>query len=130
MAHLSCRIATSLAYVLFSGLATSAAIAQDRSSFQRSCSNISIAGSALVATCRRIDGSNNRASIVLEGIENIDGRLQLTGAGRPATFQNSCRSIHMDGDTLIATCRRIDGNDERTSVRILDISNIDGNLQY
>jgi CVNH domain len=111
------------------GLPIVSAAAQGASSFQNSCNNISIAGNALVASCRRVDGSVSRTSIVLEGIENIDGQLQMTGRG-PATFQDSCRHILMDGSTLTARCRRVDGSYERTSVELPGISNINGNLQY
>jgi len=133
MARLSRRNAKSFMYVLCAGLcglAMSPANAQGTSSFQRSCDNISIAGNALVAHCRRVDGSINRTSLVLIGIENIDGQLRLTGRGQPATFQDSCRHIRMDGGTLTATCRRLDHSDGQTSVELPGISNINGNLQY
>jgi hypothetical protein len=133
MAHLSRRNARSFVYVLCTGLcglAMSPAQAQGTSSFQRSCDGISIAGNALVATCRRVDGSLNRTSLVLEGVENVDGQLRVTGRGRPATFQNSCRHIRMDGGTLTATCKRLDHSDQQTAVELAGISNINGNLQY
>jgi hypothetical protein len=134
MAHLfSRRNARSFVYVLCTslcGFPMSPAAAEATSSFQRSCDRIAIAGNALVATCRRVDGSLNRTSLVLEGVENIDGQLRATGPGRPATFQNSCRHIRMDGGTLTATCKRIDHSDEQTSVELPGISNNNGNLQY
>jgi CVNH domain-containing protein len=133
MARLSRRNAKSFMYTLCAGLcglAMSPANAEGTSSFQRSCDHISIAGNALVATCRRVDGSMNRTSLVLLGIENIDGELRLTGRGQPATFQDSCRHTRMDGGTLTATCHRIDHSDEQTSVELPGISNINGNLQY
>jgi CVNH domain len=45
------------------------------STFQNSCSHIGVAGSTLYAACRRIDGGFERASILIPGIENIDGQL-------------------------------------------------------
>jgi hypothetical protein len=133
MVHLSRGIAKlfmGMFGISLCGLPIVPSAAQATSSFQSSCNNISIAGNALVANCRRVDGSVNRTSIVLEGIENIDGQLQMTGRGRPATFQDSCRHILMYGSTLTARCRRVDGSYEKTSVELPEISNIDGNLQY
>jgi hypothetical protein len=133
MAHLSrdfARLFMGMFCIGFCGLPIVPAAAQGASSFQSSCNHISIAGNALVANCRRVDGSVNRTSIVLEGIENIDGQLQMTGRGQPATFQDSCRHILMYGSTLTATCRRVDGSYQRASIELPGISNIDGNLQY
>jgi hypothetical protein len=107
-----------------------AALAQAPSSYQNSCSNISIAGATLVATCRRIDGSNNQSSIVLQGIENIDGRLEFTQPGQTASFQSSCNNIQVAGATLMATCRRINGSYVDTAIPIPGISNINGVLRY
>lgn len=49
------------------------------SSYQLSSNDISIDGDKLSANCRRRDGSWNKSSIVLNGIENIDGTLEYTG---------------------------------------------------
>jgi CVNH domain-containing protein len=133
MAHLSrefAKLFVGMFCIGFCGLPIVPAAAQGTSSFQSSCNHISIAGNALVANCRRVDGSVNRTSIVLEGIENIDGQLQMTGRGRPATFQDSCQRILMYGSTLTARCRRVDGSYQRASIELPGISNIDGNLQY
>jgi hypothetical protein len=113
---------------IFGGLPE--AHAQAPSSYENSCTNISIAGATLVATCRRIDGSLNRTSIVLQGIENIDGRLDFTQPGQTASFQKSCRDVRIIGATLTATCRRINGSYARTSILVPGISNINGVLQY
>jgi len=45
------------------------------STYQNSCRNEQIFGSTLVALCRRIDGSEQRTSVVLPGIENRNGNL-------------------------------------------------------
>ncbi|MBD2212825.1 hypothetical protein H6G27_23550 [Nostoc linckia FACHB-104] len=50
------------------------------SSFQLSAMNISIDGDLLSATCQRRDGLWNESSLVLNGIENIDGNLEYTGS--------------------------------------------------
>ena len=46
-----------------------------QSSFQDSCSDISVAGSTLSANCRKMDGSFNRTSILIPGIANNNGVL-------------------------------------------------------
>jgi uncharacterized membrane protein YedE/YeeE len=108
----------------------SAAHAQNASSFQKSCDHIGVAGSTLFANCRRINGSFNRTSILLPGVENIDGNLRFNGMGQPSTFQNSCAGIGIAGSTLFAHCRRIDGGFNRTSILVPGIANIDGVLRY
>ena len=50
--------------------------AQGASTYQMSCRHIGVAGSTLFANCRRMDGSFNRTSILIPGIENIDGVLR------------------------------------------------------
>lgn len=104
--------------------------AQIASTFQNSCDHAFVDGDALVASCRRVDGSFRRASIVLAGIENIDGALRFTQPGRPATFRDSCRHVHVVGSTILAACRRMDGSYALTQIEIPAIENIDGRLQY
>jgi hypothetical protein len=100
------------------------------SNYQDSCGNAFIDGPRLVATCRRVDGSLRRASIMLGGIENINGQLQFTRPNRPASFQDSCQHIHIIGGTITAACRRVDGSYERTSIELPGIENVDGHLRY
>lgn len=45
------------------------------STYQNSCRNEQIYGATLVAVCTRINGSEQRTSIVLPGISNNNGRL-------------------------------------------------------
>jgi hypothetical protein len=133
MTHLPLRLLTFAAGALcvVAGCAVvPPADAQSSSTYQNSCGNIFIEGATLVATCRRVDGSFHQTSIMLEGIENIDGQLQFTQPGQPASFQNSCRNIRVAGSTLTAICRRTDGSYEPTSLDTLGISNIDGHLRY
>ena len=106
------------------------ATAQSASTYQMSCGHIGVAGSTLFADCRRIDGSFNRTSIAIVGVENINGRLQFNGMGYVSTFQNSCTNIGVAGSTLFANCRRMDGGFNRSSIPIFSIENIDGVLRY
>ena len=122
--------AASLICAAVFGVSPSPAKAQTASSYQNSCNRISISGATLVAACRRMDGSFDRTSIVLRGIENIDGQLQFTQPGQPASYAESCRHIRINGSTLTATCRLSAGGYRRTSIAVPGISNIDGILQY
>ena len=99
------------------------------SSFQRTCVDIGVRGAALFATCRRIDGSWHRTSLEIDGVENINGSLRVTGVS-PSSFQLTCRNIGINGDVLFATCRRIDGGWQPTSIHLPDVENIDGDLRY
>jgi len=105
------------------------AAAQTPSSFQTTCADVSVHGSTLSATCRRIDGSWSRTAIAIDGVENINGNLQYTGAS-PSSYQLTCKKIGASGDLLVATCARIDGRWQRTSMPIPGIANIDGVLRY
>jgi hypothetical protein len=66
--------------ILIKGIANNNGVLQftgmgQESSFQNSCSHIGVAGSTLLANCRRMDGSFNRTSILIPGIANINGVL-------------------------------------------------------
>jgi hypothetical protein len=65
--------------ILIRGLANNNGVLQftgtGQSSFQDSCSDISVAGSTLSANCRKMDGSFNRTSILIPGIANNNGVL-------------------------------------------------------
>jgi uncharacterized protein (UPF0333 family) len=50
------------------------------SNYELTCPNIGINGNVLTATCRRRDQSLNTSSLVLNGIENIDGVLKYTSS--------------------------------------------------
>lgn len=118
-------LALSIAIVCAAGYAR----AQSASSFQQSCNNIQVSGSTLSASCRRVDGSFNNTSILIRGIANNDGRLQVTGTG-PSSFQDSCSDISVAGSTLSANCRKMDGSFNRTSILIPGIANNNGNLVH
>ena len=75
-----------------------------------------------------MDGSYNRTSIELHGIANIDGELRFT-PDEPGNFQNTCQHIHVRDDILTASCRRIDGSYNNTSIPIPGITNENGDLR-
>ena len=109
-------------------LPTAPAGAQD-AGYQKSCNRVSVTAATLEARWRRLDGSFQRTSVVLQGIENVDGQLQLSEPGQPAAFRSSCRNIHVTGATLSARCRPLDGAYHDTSVVVQGLANIDGTLR-
>jgi hypothetical protein len=51
----------------------------------------------------------------------------------PGTYLRSCGEVHLRGDELVATCRRIDGSAQRSSLPAVrgcvgDIGNVNGRL--
>ncbi|MEH2243287.1 CVNH domain-containing protein, partial [Nostoc sp.] len=85
----------------------------------------------LSATCIKIDGSYNNTSIRIPGIENINGVLTLNNSYSSSSYQKSCSNIKVEsGDLLSATCIKIDGSYNNTSIRIPGIENINGVLKF
>ncbi|MCW9679636.1 CVNH domain-containing protein [Dolichospermum planctonicum UHCC 0167] len=100
------------------------------SSYQFTCSNISVSDNVLSASCKRRNQSYNRTSIVLKAIENIDGTLNFTDPRKDANFNLSCKDTSVSGDRLSGKCQKIDGSYVDTAIAINGIENIDGNLTY
>jgi hypothetical protein len=109
--------------------ASSSAQAEAPSSFQKSCTNITVSGATLQANCRKVDGTWDSTSIEIMGIENINGVLKVTGAS-PSSYQKTCRDIGINGDVLMATCQKVDGSWQGTSLEVPGIANINGVLKY
>ena len=135
----TCNFVTSAMTLLivFGGIGGVAA--QQRATFQDSCSNIryeergGMAG--IAATCKSASGASKESFVVIKGIDNTEGKLTHTAGNNPATFQKSCRdtSIQLAGSsgvTLASTCRTSAGNYLQTATSIWDLNNIDGNLKY
>jgi hypothetical protein len=45
------------------------------STFQDSCNNIDVVGATLTAQCRRRDGSFHETTILIRGVDNVEGKL-------------------------------------------------------
>jgi hypothetical protein len=88
-----------------------------------------VSGVTLQANCRKVDGTWDSTSIEISGIENINGVLKVTGAS-PSSYQKTCRDIGVNGDVLMATCQKVDGSWQGTSLEIPGIANINGVLKY
>ncbi|MFS0518588.1 CVNH domain-containing protein [Nostoc sp. UIC 10607] len=100
------------------------------SNYQQTCNEIAISGNVLSADCARLDGKFNKTSIVLLGIENIDGTLKQTDPTKISNYQFSCNYIHIEGNELKATCKKRDGTPNPTSITLNGIENINGVLKY
>ncbi len=71
------------------------------------------------------------AALVLAIISASPAHAQGVPQG---SYQRSCYNVGMQGDTLVAVCRRVDGRDQRTSLAAVsrcvgDIANRNGQLQ-
>ncbi|MGK7886823.1 MAG: CVNH domain-containing protein [Crocosphaera sp.] len=123
-----------IAVVLFVAVSfifsNNSALASAPSSFQQTCDNIQVHGDVLVAKCLTRDQRPNFTILGLMGVENIDGTLKQDSTSQPATFQESCFNEFIEGDVLTATCLTRNQNQKTTSVELLGIENIDGNLEY
>jgi hypothetical protein len=102
------------------------------SSYQQTCSDISLDGNVLSATCRTRDQLPNRTSITLKGIENINGTLKVVDPQKTANFNLSCKGTAVQGAQISSKCGKISDPSlfVSTSTNINGIENIDGVLQY
>ncbi len=105
------------------------------SDFGLSCSNARVLISSdlpwLAADCLRVDHTYVSTSLLLTGIENLDGALTRTSTSllKLSTFQKSCSTLRIEGSSLRAICTRNDGSALDSSL-ILPIGNQDGFLTY
>lgn len=100
------------------------------SSYQKTCSDISINGNQLSATCQTRNGASRQTSIVIRGIENINGNLQVTNPNQVSSYQKTCSNIDINGRQIKATCQTRNGRSKQTSIVLRGIENIDGYLKY
>lgn len=104
------------------------------STFQNTCSNIEFVyegnEAAISAVCLRSDGTPHASAFIIPGISNQNG--VLTAGEGASTFQQSCGDITIEAEvnnvTLSANCRMGSGESNETSIEILGVGNIDGNL--
>jgi hypothetical protein len=100
------------------------------SSYQQTCSDISIQDNVLSALCKKRDQSPNNTAITLKGIENIDGTLKVVDPRKIANFNLSCTDTSVAGAELSSECRKKNGSFVPTRASINGIENIDGVLKY
>jgi hypothetical protein len=100
------------------------------STYQDSCDNLSISGNSLVAYCRTKSGDFVQSSIVLRGIDNVNGVLTATNFDRPSTYQHSCDNISISRNVLTAFCETGNGKKNQTTISLSGIGNDNGVLVY
>ncbi|HEX3860257.1 MAG TPA: hypothetical protein VHY35_01030 [Stellaceae bacterium] len=75
------------------------------------------------------------ASLAVVMLSGLAGSLPAQAQGMPqGSYLRSCSDVSAGGDTLVATCRRIDGRSDRTALAgfrrcVGDIGNDNGTLQ-
>ena len=125
---------TNLALAIGLILGNSSATAQSvpASSYQSSCKDITISsgGDTITAKCLKVNLSLNNTSIRFKGISNNNGVLTFSNLSNSSNFQNSCTNITITGNTLIASCRRINNTYNQTSILVPGIKNNNGVLTY
>ena len=114
-------------------------------SYRATCRHIKVRGDDLYARCQDADGNFRDTRLdnfrrCESEITNQNGNLtcqrehNLRGRGPEGSYSQSCRDIHMDGDTLYAQCQSSGGNWvpaqlERVDRCVGDIANVEGQLR-
>jgi hypothetical protein len=106
-------------------------------SYQKTCSNISVSGTTLSASCKTFNQQNMQTSLpyyasCVGDIGNINGVLAC--AGPNGSYALTCTGATVTGTTLKATCKKKDQTPVPASLANFqgfqgDISNCDGKLQ-
>ncbi|MEG4986423.1 CVNH domain-containing protein [Microcoleus sp. BR0-C5] len=104
--------------------------AQKASTFATSCTDFSINGAQLSATCEKKNGTNQRTSITIQGVHNKNGQLVQGNIGEASTFNRTCTDFGINGAQISANCRTSSGDSRHSSVTLLGINNNDGKLMY
>lgn len=127
-------------------------------SYQQTCRDVRTNGDRLFARCQRVDGGWNDTSLDFRNcrgeVINDNGNLRCGGGGNdnrggyydnrgygygrgglpPGDYKRTCRNMYMNGDRLSATCQRVDGSWNNTSLKRVQncqsmIVNDNGNLR-
>jgi hypothetical protein len=114
-------------------------VAQDASTFNLTCSDIKLSpdNSTITATCKKRNGSPNRTSLKIMGVQNVDGKLTATGG--ESNYLKSCHTIRLKVPSktdyyikeveLTAICPKNSGHPSNTQLKLTNIENIDGVLK-
>jgi hypothetical protein len=125
------------AAILVLGLTAASAQAIPPGSYQKTCTGISVSGTTLKATCKTFSGQSMQTDLpyyasCVGDLGNINGTLAC--AGPNGSYALTCRDAVVKGDTLSASCKKINGSYNNTSLKGFqgfqgNISNCDGNLR-
>ncbi|MFK7827684.1 MAG: CVNH domain-containing protein [Oligoflexales bacterium] len=96
----------------------------------QTCEDFTIEGNEVSAYCRDQAGDFTKTTIVIHGVENINGNLTKKNNFRPAGFHNSCNEISIDDYGIIsASCKSRDGSWFETSLDLeIFVMNDNGKL--
>jgi hypothetical protein len=135
------RLGTRFAIVPAFALAIGAIAAQAQQaptgSYQKTCSNVTVSGTTLNATCKTFNQQDSKTDLpyfasCVGDIGNINGTLAC--AGPNGSYALTCVDATVKGNTLSASCRKINGQMQNTSLQNFqgfqgNISNCDGTLR-
>ena len=116
-------------------IVASPANAAPSGSYEQTCSDIRMDGSTLHANCTTFDQSSNATSLPFAEscvgvISNVNGVLACTGP--TGSYAETCSDASVSGQTLSATCRKIDQSEMQSSVTFSGfqhpVTNCDGQL--
>ena len=122
--------------------------------YRHTCQNINVNGNTLSAHCQKVDGGWRNSSIDYRScrgseIINDNGHLRCGGGGGygyqggagggqgglpPGDYKRTCQNMYVDGNRLYATCLKVDGGWNSTSLKNVNqcrtrVVNEDGNLR-
>jgi hypothetical protein len=132
-------VSTGVATVAVLAVGIVAALAQQApaGSYSKSCSNISVSATTLNANCKAFNGQSAPTQLpfyasCVGDIGNINGTLAC--AGPNGSYAQTCENASVKGNVLSASCKKINGQMEQTSLPGFqgfqgDISNCDGKLR-
>ena len=111
-----------------------------RGSYSRTCSNETLIGSVLTASCKDQNGETIRARLYVGNcfgdISNRLGELECGGRSLPrGSFHQTCNDCTAEGSGLQCTCRDKKGASIKTALDLAscewggDVTNKDGHLQ-
>ncbi|MBI3705712.1 MAG: hypothetical protein HY244_18105 [Rhizobiales bacterium] len=106
-------------------------------SYQKTCTGISVSGTTLNASCKTFSGQSMQTNLpyyasCVGDIGNINGTLAC--AGPNGSYALTCTNATVSGNTLSASCKKINGQMQQTSLPGFqgfqgNISNSDGQLK-
>ena len=131
----SIALGTMAAAMLVLGI--SAALAAPAGSYEKTCTDISVDGTTLNATCKMFNQQPMKTSLpyfasCVGDIGNINGTLAC--AGPNGSYALTCTDATVKGDTLTARCKKKNGEVVDSSLKGFqgfqgNINNCDGKLQ-
>jgi hypothetical protein len=131
----SIALGTMAAAMLVLGI--SAALAAPAGSYEKTCTDISVDGTTLNATCKMFNQQPMKTSLpyyasCVGDIGNINGTLAC--AGPNGSYALTCTDATVKGDTLTARCKKRNGEVVDSSLKGFqgfqgNINNCDGKLQ-